>query len=375
MGWDIAQCEDSELIKIADRLNRCKESKIMLDLELSNEEFKLKYINKRRKLTASKARSRMMYVLTFTLVEIGCIVFFVSSIIELNREGYSEAVLITMLLSLLGFFFCGFCCIKLWLPELRMLGKFNPFSKNKDADKGSITFEIERQMSEERITVLKTELKTIEEEIKHLSAKKRERELFIRTQLLEEKAKVFLGEMPVGRESESSKSGIGTFSIKKDEINNVQAEEMLNSIDSELKRLEREKNRLELEDKKLQDRIIEIDENIYGVRDKVTTFILITAILTILISPFKGVVMHTLGVVWCVIVLPYMLWLINVCKEPVVSYLVEHDHKQIKDYAFTHSLTPVYKERKELARDIAACVNEINKYENKKQEIENLELL
>ena len=85
--------------------------------------------------------------------------------------------------------------------------------------------------------------------------------------------------------------------------------------------------------------------------------------------------MHILGIVWCLIVLPYMVWLINVCKEPVVSYLVEHDHKQIKDYAFTPSLTPVYKRRKELARDLADCANEIHKYESKKQEIENLGLL
>ena len=374
MGWDLAQCEDSELIKVADRLNRCNESKVMLELELCNEEFKLKYIHRRRKLTASKARSRMMYIVPFTLVELGCIVGFVSSIIELKNVGYSEGVMISMLLSLLGFFFCGIVCIKLWLPELKLLGKFNVFSRNKDEDKGAVTFDTERRKSEERITVLKTELKTIEDEIKHLSAKKRERELYIRTQILEEKARVFLGEKPADDVLKTSKSGL-SFSIKKDEISDVQAEEMLKGVTEELGVLERTKARLELEDKKLQDRIIEIDENIYGVRDKVTSFILIAAILTIIVSCFEGVVMHILGVVWCLIILPYMVWLINACKEPVVSYLVEHDHKQIQDYAFTHSLTPVYKKRKELARDIADCANEINRYESKKQEIENLGLL
>lgn len=374
MGWDLAQCEDSELIKVADRLNRCNESKVMLELELCNEEFKLKYIHRRRKLTASKARSRMMYIVPFTLVELGCIVGFVSSIIELKNVGYSEGVMISMLLSLLGFFFCGIVCIKLWLPELKLLGKFNVFSRNKDEDKGAVTFDTERRKSEERITVLKTELKTIEDEIKHLSAKKRERELYIRTQLLEEKVRVFLGEKPADDVLKTSKSGL-SFSIKKDEISDVQAEEMLKGVTEELGVLERTKARLELEDKKLQDRIIEIDENIYGVRDKVTSFILIAAILTIIVSCFEGVVMHILGVVWCLIILPYMVWLINVCKEPVVSYLVEHDHKQIQDYAFTHSLTPVYKKRRELARELADCANDINKYESQKQEIENLGLL
>ena len=374
MGWDLAQCEDSELIKVADRLNRCNENKVMLELELCNEEFKLKYIHRRRKLTASKARSRMMYIVPFTLVELGCIVGFVSSIIELKNVGYSEGVMISMLLSLLGFFFCGIVCIMLWLPELKLLGKFNVFSRNKDEDKGAVTFDTERRKSEERITVLKTELKTIEDEIKHLSAKKRERELYIRTQLLEEKARVFLGEKPADDPFKASKSGL-SLSIKKEEISDVQAEELLKDINEELAILGRTKARLELEDKKLQDRIIEIDENIYGVRDKVTSFILIAAILTIIVSCFEGVVMHILGVVWCLIILPYMVWLINVCKEPVVSYMVEHNHKQIQDYAFTHSLTPVYKNRRDLARDLADCANEIHKYESKKQEIENLGLL
>ncbi len=374
MGWDLAQCEDSELIKVADRLNRCNESKVMLELELCNEEFKLKYIHRRRKLTASKARSRMMYIVPFTLVELGCIVGFVSSIIELKNVGYSEGVMISMLLSLLGFFFCGFICIKLWLPELKLLGKFNVFSRNKDEDKGAVTFDTERRKSEERITVLKTELKTIEDEIKHLSAKKRERELYIRTQLLEEKARMFLGEKPASAVPRASKSGL-SFSIKKEEISDAQAEEMLKNVTEELKMAEREKVRLELEDKKLQDGIIDIDLGIIDVRDKITAFILIGAILTIIVSMFSGPIMHILGVVWCVIMLPYMFWLFTVCRMPLVLYLVEHDHKQIQDYAFTHSLTPLYKKRRELARDIADNANEIHKLESKKQEIENLGLL
>lgn len=374
MSWDLAQCEDNELIKIADRLNRCNESKTMLDLELCNEEFKLKYIHKRREMTASKARSRMWFIIPFTLVELSCIAYFVYSIVYLKTIGYDAALVIGMLVALLGFVFCGFFCVKLWLPEFRMLSKFNPFSKNIHKDIGTVTFDMERRQSEERITVLKTEIRTIEDEINHLAAKKRERELYLRTQLLEEKAKVFLGEKPVNNEAIMQKSGM-SFNIKKEEISSIQAEEMLKNVTEELGILERRRLKLELEDKKLQDRIIEIDENIYDVRDKITSFILIGAILTIIVSCFEGAVMHILGVIWCLIILPYMVWLINVCKEPVVSYLVEHDHKQIQDYAFTHSLTPVYKKRKELARDLADCVNEINRYENKKQEIENLELL
>ena len=374
MGWDIAQCEDEELIKIADRLNRCRESKVMLDLELSNEEFKLKHIHRRRQMATSKARTRMMYIIPFTLVEIGCIVGFVSSVIELKTVGYNEVAVISMLVTLMGVVFCGLICIQLWLPQVKLFGKLNPFSTNMDADKGNVTFEIERQKSEERISVLRAEINTVEDEIKHLSAKKRERELFIRTQLLEEKAKVFLGEKPADDNLKAPKSSL-SFSVKKEEISDVQAEELLKGINEELAILERTKTRLQLEDKKLQDRIIEIDENIYGVKEQVIRYILIGAILTIIVSCFEGVVMHVLGGIWCLIMLPYMIWLINVCKEPVVSYLVEHDHKQIQDYAFTHSLTPVYKKRKELAKDLAHCIKEINVNESKKQEIENLGLL
>ena len=372
MGWDLAQCEDEELIKYADRLNRCKESKVMLELELSNESFKLNYIHKRKQTMAAKARTGMMYAIPFTFVEIGCIAIFVSSLITYKSEGYDAGLVILMLCSVLGFLACGFICIKVWVPEIRMLKKFNPMSNNNDADKGTVTFEIERQMSEERISVLKEELKTIEDEIKHLSAKKRERELFVRTQLLEEKVKVFLGQKPV--ENQSVKSSM-TYNIKKDEISSVQAEEMLRNLTEEIEVLKRQKNSLELEDKKLQDRIIEIDLNIYTVRDRVTTYILILAMVLIILSLFSGIMLHILNGVFCIVFVAYMLWVIHVCKEPVVSYLVEHDHKQIQDYAFTHSLTPVYKKRKELAKDLVHCAKEISILESKKQEIENLGLL
>ncbi|MBE5933559.1 MAG: hypothetical protein E7263_09090 [Lachnospiraceae bacterium] len=374
MNWDTALCEDNELIKVSDRLNRCKESKTMLDLELCNEEFKLKYIHKRRKLTASKSRTRMMYIIPYTLVVIGCIYILIYSVIDIKRE-YNIASMICMLVSLLGLIFCGYISVRLWIPEIKMLGKLNPFGKNRDEERGVVTFEVERQKSEEKISVLQAQIETVNKEIAQLSSKKRERELFIRSQLLEKKANSLLGNDGGAEDTKNAGSGLGSFALKKDEVTGVQAEEMLRICEKEIKKLEGEQYRLEREYKEIQDKIIDIDLGIIDVRDKVISYVLVGIILTIIVSLFKGVVMHILGAVWCVIMLPYMLWLIKECKEPVVSYLVEHDNKQIRDYAFTHSITPLYKKRQEIAKEITYCSKDLHRMQSKKQEIENLGLL
>ena len=374
MSWDLAQCEDQELIKITDRLNRCKESKTMLDLELCNEEFKLKYIHKRRQLTASKARTRMLYIIPYTLTEIGCIYVFIHSVIEI-KNAYNIASMICMLISLLGFIFIGFICVKLWLPEIKMLGKFNPFSKNQDEDNGAVTFKNEQEKSQGKISVLKAELETVNGEIAQLTRKKMERELYLRSQLLERKANAFLGNGDGNVYAKNTGSGLGAFALKKDEVTDVQAKEMLQSCEKEIKRLESEQARLEREYKQIQERIIDIDLGILEVRDKVIAYILIGAILTIIVSCFEGAVMNILGVVWCAIMLPYMYILFRDCKTPLVNYLVEHDHKQIRDYAFTHNLTPQYKKRQEIAKDIRSCSKDLHRMQSKKQEIENLGLL
>ncbi len=369
MSWDLASCEDAELIKIADRLNRCKESKVMLDLELTNEEFKLKYIHKRKALTASKARTRMMYIIPFTIVEISCIVLLITSIIELKTEGYSIAVMISMLISILGFIFCGYFCIRLWLPEIKMFGKLNPLGKNRDEDKGVVTFEVERHKSEERISVLRAQLETVTREIAQLSMKRREREAILRSQMAAEQEKAVGGKDLSSISEVDGDSEGGLFKLKKDKLSNIQTTELIENYSREIKALEKEKTKLELEDKKLQDKIIDIDMQISVVKDKIVAFVIWVTGLLVIVNMIPGTGQHIAGAIWCLISIIYMLWLVKECKQPIILYLVEHEHKQIRDYAFTQSLTPLYKKRKELAQDIADCARGINNFESKIQEL------
>lgn len=370
MSWDLASCEDAELIKIADRLNRCKESKVMLELELTNEEFRLKYIHKRKALTASKARTRMMYIVPFTIVELSCIVLFITSIIGLKTEGYSIAVMISMLISILGFLFCGYFCIRLWLPEIKMFGKLNPLGKNRDEDKGVVTFEMERKLSEEKISVLRAQIDTVTREISQLFMKKREREAVLRSQMAAEQETAVGGKdlASLSGETDSASTG-GLFKIKKDKLSNIQTTELIENYGREIKALEKEKTKLELEDKKLQDKIIDIDMQISVVKDKIVAFVMWVTGLLVIVNMIHGTGQHIAGGIWCLISIIYMLWLVKECKQPVILYLVEHENKQIRDYAFTHSLTPLHKKRKELAQDIADCARGINNFESKIQEL------
>lgn len=368
MNWDLAGCEDTELITIADRLNRCKESRVMLELELSNEEFKIKYIHKRKQMTAEKAINRMRYAIPFTLVVILCIITFVMAVVSLKTEGYSIAAPIMMLMSLIALPVCGFVCIKLWIPEIRMLRKLNSHGKNLDEEEGIVTFDNEKRLAEEKIDILKSQIDNVDSEIYQLSAKKKDREILLRAKLEEEQR--------LKEEAKTAGLAVGAFAVKRnDEMSDTQAKELLEQYTNELDSCNRRMTRLKLEDLKLQDKIIDIDIQMTEVKNKIAKFVLTGTLLTLLVSLFSGSFMHVMGVLWCIIMLPYMLWMIKVCKQPVVEYLVEHNHKQIQDYAFVNSLVPYYKKRKELGTDIADVAYEINKYETKIQEIKDLNLL
>lgn len=366
MSWDIASCNDAELITIADRLNKCKESKVMLDLELSNEEFNLKYIYKRKEMTAAKIKTRMNFIIPFTLVEIFCVILFGVAYRGLKMQGDLRIYATEMLIALLGFFFCGYICLKLWIPEIKMFGKFNPLKKKRDGNRNEITFEVEKQKAKERISMLKAQLETVNKEIAYLSEKRREREAIIRVENLSKKEMNYVDNSVEAGKGVSSE---GAFKLRRDVLSNVQTEELLEHYTKELKSLEKEKASLEIKDKMLQDRIIDIDVQMSIAKNRIAVFVLVATALAIIAGLFPGNGQHVVGLMWLIVVIPYFLWLVNVCKEPVVMYLVEHEHKQIQDYAFTQSLTPLYKKRKELAQDITDCVRRINYYEEKKEEL------
>lgn len=376
MGWDIAGCNDTELITIADRLNKCKESKVMLDLELSNEEFKLRYIHKRKEMTAAKAKTRMNYIIPFTAVAVLCVVLIISSYCEIREAVDSglgtdiKSASILMLIAILGLAICVFVCVKLWLPEFKMLGKLNPLGKNRDTDKGLVTFEVERQMSEERIAMLKAQIKDVHKEITRLSEQKRDREMMLFVQMKAKEEKAYGDNSGVNTlEKNEADSATNAFALKRDVLSNVQSEELLEHYTKELKALEREKASLEIKDKTLQDKIIDIDVQMSVVKRQIITFVLVAVGLAVIAGLFPGNAEKVLGLMWLIIVMPYFLTLFNKCKDPVILYLVEHEHKIIQDYAFTQSLTPLYKKRNDLVQDIADCARRINYYQEKKEEL------
>ncbi|MBR3600493.1 MAG: hypothetical protein IKL53_11535 [Lachnospiraceae bacterium] len=365
MSWELAGCEDSELITYADRLNRCKESRVMLELELSNEEFKLKHIKKRKQMTKERARTRMAYAIPFSLVAILCVVVFITAVVSLKTEGYSISAPIMMIASAIVALACGLAAVKLWIPEVKMLRKLNAHGKNLNEDNGIVTFDNERKLSEEKIDILKSQIDNLDSEIHQLSTKKKDREIWLRAKLEEEqKAKEAAQENGVSE---------GAFAIKREEkLSDIQAKELLTQYSEELARCNRRMTSLKLQDLKLQDKIIDIDIQMMDVKHKIVKFVLVVAIVTLVASLFSGGLGHVMGLLWCIVVFPYMLWMIKTCKKPVVEYLVEHEHHQIQDYAFVNSMVPYYKKRKELGSDIADVAYEINKYETSIQEVKNL---
>jgi len=74
---------------------------------------------------------------------------------------------------------------------------------------------------------------------------------------------------------------------------------------------------------------------------------------------FTGVMKHVIPVIYLVVSLVYFFYLVKVCKEPLIMYLVEHKKKIIQDYAFCNNLYPLSDRLDQIKEEINYCIREI----------------
>ncbi len=344
MNWQEASYSSSELEVVGDELNRCKENKILTELELDNEEFKRKYITKRKELTAGKATIRMICIIIVFFILAFCLVI-------LTNDGDISSI-ISIIALVITIIFCFIIFVKLLLPEVKLLAKFNSFSKNTDADKGIVSFEKEIQLSEQKIKRLKLQLELLNKDIENLLAKK---EAILNKEALARNHSSF----------QEEKEATNSFSIKKDTLSNIQVNELIKDLEKEILSDKEKLEKLKKEDTLLKDNIIDIEKDFLIVKNKCLNFILTVAILTFLHNIFSGVLYIIAGVVLGVFLIVYFARLVHICKKPVILYLVEHKHKNIQDYAYVNDLKPLCDKRKEIADETASLKRNIDHLENK----------
>ena len=363
MNWNESACETPELIRIAERLNKCNESKKMLELELANEEFKYKYIDKRKKLTSEKIKFRMAFIIPVTLIVAICISVFAIGCISIKRGIYNRALLLCMLASVLVLIALGYVYVKLWIPEIKMMNKFNRGNKNIDAESGTITFEQEEKNSKKRINMLRAQVQDLQQEIKLLQAREKEQEALIYKKMAKNESADTKEEFS----DDETEISNGKFRIKKEKLGQIQNDELMEYYDRELREYRNNLLRLEAENERLGKNIVDVDADFKQVKERIIIFIVSIAVMSFTQDIFSGVVYQILGVVICIVILVYFFWLVNVCTQPIIMYLVEHNSEIIQDYAYINDLKPISRRKIEIVEEIQECNIKIKEFEEKKR--------
>lgn len=340
MDWMDTDIDSSELITISERLNKCRESKKLLELELSNEEFNRKYISKRKELTIEKTWTRMYFAVSALLILIYCVTGFFRLRSSQSVYGFNKFDTFSMMACLLIFVFVIYPAVRLWIPEMRMLRKLT--TRNKNREKGVVSFKTEAIDSDEKISILKKQLENVEIEIESLVVMQREQMTILKSSILEHK-----------KAKENNSVFNGKFKLQRDAIGEQQLIELIELYDREIKISAENIFRLETEEKKLAREIIDIKEEYILTKKKAYGFFIALIVCSLVQNCFEGKLYTVVGLIFGIALVVYFVYLMQVGEKVIIRYLVEKENKIIQDYAFVHNLQPVSRRKNEVALEIS----------------------
>ncbi len=333
--------DNRELSLAAERLSKCEDDKTLLELELVNEEFKYKYIPKRRALAAEKALVYFVCIGLVICVIVACI-YMITSEISATDTGGSFGRAVMLVASGIIIPFCLILVGRLWFSEYKLLGKLNEFNKNTDEDKGNVSYEQEKKISAQRIELLKAQLSDLQTEIDNLKNKKIELINSLQVSLKKNK------DCETADEANTERR----FKLKAEKLSIVQCIERVSHYDRQIQENEDKIKVLEREDELLAKKISDINKEYQLAKKHITTFVLSVVIVACMQNIFSGKAQNIINVFLLIGFIFYLIRLISICREPIIMYMVEKRHKQIQDYAFEHNLRPLADRRKEILGDL-----------------------
>jgi len=324
--------DNSEYKVIAEKLHSMKYNKDMLKLALDEEEFKYKYILKREDKTVTGVSARLVLNFPIMFIAVNLLIVLVELIIySVELKGF---VLIA------GLFF------------LILIGVL-VYRYKKDTNNKLI---IERSVLD-KIARLKIQIKRADNDINVLTKKKQAIEMTYQENMLAIENDKQQEEVKK-QETKQPKEVAGTFKIKK-QLDEKDAIEEKKRQDAEIARLNKEIDKLKKEESELKYKILAIDYDYEIVNESIFRFISVLITMVVAQPIFTGVMKHVIPVIYLVVSLVYFFYLVKVCKEPLIMYLVEHKKKIIQDYAFCNNLYPLSDRLDQIKEEINYCIREI----------------
>lgn len=323
---------NSEYKVIAENLHSMKYNKDMLELALDEEEFKYKYIIKRKDKTVTGVSARFVVVFSIMFIVVNLLILLFDLIINiLEIKGFIVIARIFFIV-LIGI----------------LMYRYKKDINNKHIIERNVIDKIDR---------LKIQIRSVDNEIENLTIKKHAIEMKYQEDMpgiMGDEQQEEVNKQEIKQQEEVT----GTFKIKK-QLDEKDAIEEKKRQDAEIARLNKEIDKLKKEERELKYKILAIDYDYEIVNESIFRFIAVLITMVVVQPVFTGVMKHVIPVIYLVVSLVYFFYLVKICKEPLIMYLVEHKKKIIQDYAFCNNLYPLSDRLNQIEEEINYCIREI----------------
>lgn len=353
--------EKSELVTISEKLHEDRAKKQHLEIELSGEEFRRKYILRRENTSIVRIIANMPLVLLF-LFEIFVLVFCLCSL-----EYFSSILIIVIGLVIV---YTGKFGWQLLKEEFHMLVMFlynnNPEKSMRIAKKYGIdTFQNDKIKCAKIISDLRNQIDTIDEEIAGLEYRQKELIDYAKNRdNILRKHNVLYDVMPEGNNS----SVKNTLSLRKEDSADVI--QLYEYYDAEEKYLEYINRNIQSEFDVVNKELLLIDEDIELVKNRVITYLcgIVIAIIIQIVVP--NVISDYMGPVFLIVGLGTFLELERKSRGAIIRYLIEQESTLVSDYCFRNDVKPVKYRKQEIFERIKQNEAMIDDIKRKKQALE-----
>lgn len=331
-----------ELVKIAEEIYECRGKIKEAELELSEEQFHYEYISIRKKLVLHEVIFRLIFIIPITLM---------------------IPILVSNIFWLMTGFVLIYFDVKLMIREARMIYLLLisldlPFMLKFTEKYDLKSFQRDQYQTSEHISWLQGQIELLNQKISDLVKK--------RSEILEEDRRK---EEEVQKELAAQK-GADKFKLKESGMGTDDAEILYEYYTMEERYINNYLIKLDGQMQRYNKEILEIDEDFLRVRQNIIIFLSIFLVIIILQRFFSGILYSVTAIICFLGMLAGIFYMERICKAPILKYLIEHDSKLTREYAFLNSVIPVKNKRMELQEKIDYYKKDLLDIKKKKAEID-----
>lgn len=361
--------EKPELLRIIEEIYDCKSKKRDLELKLSSAKFHQSYLPQRREIAGTSATTHMFVIFPLTMIIVAAVCFIVYYIQNAGDLRGDVGAGFILLCSMLVIPFVGYADEVLIQREIGYLAllyadknsaRAKAFCQKHDI----ITLQRDEEKTKQQIGMLTEQIAAIEQKIADLT---KQQENLLKEK--EEREETLRNKGILFDENPNKPVSEGKFALKDDGMGTLDARDLYEFYLKEEQYMRNTRLQLEAKLQQMDKEIAAVDDDFEAVKKNIIFFLVIYILVAIVQSAFTGVLRGATSIICIIASVSYIFYFEGKCKRPVLLYLVEHDSKFVKEYAFRNECVPIKHKKEELLLMMKQNEEELEDIKKRKESI------